>query len=448
MNVITRGIRGALRGPLRSGAILLMLAISIGLILAMLVAHSSVEAKIAEVKASTATQITISPAGISGGIGGGDALTADQAETVANTTHIASVTSVLTDQLGSDDTNLTPSLELGNLGKRQMRFESREGMAMPEGGPSESEMPKPKTSVTGTTNPAAAIENSTLTSGEMIDGTSSDMTALVGKGLAEKNNLSVGSTFTAYGNTITVKGIYSIGNTFIDSGVVMPLATVQALTDQSGAVSSMTATVDSSDNVSSVVSTLKNILKDKADIASQEEQAANSLKPLESISGLALAGVIGASIAGAAIVLLSMIMIVRERRREIGVIKAIGGKNSKVVAQFITEALTLTIIGGIIGIGLGIAVSGPMTQSLVENSQSQQKAESASGGGERITIAKGGFGAVASQLNTNTKAVTASLTPQILATSIGLMLLIAIIGSAVPAWAISRVRPAEVLRTE
>src|SRR6478735_8814521 len=120
MNVITRGMRSALRSPMRSGAIVLILAISIGLILAMLVARTSVNNKIAEVKASTATQITINPAGIMGGMGGGDPLTADQVKTIQNTAHVASVSSVLTDQLGTTDTNLTPSLELGNFGKRMM----------------------------------------------------------------------------------------------------------------------------------------------------------------------------------------------------------------------------------------------------------------------------------------------------------------------------------------
>jgi hypothetical protein len=43
-------MRGALRSPVRSGAIIAMLAISIGLILAMLVARASVNAKISEVK--------------------------------------------------------------------------------------------------------------------------------------------------------------------------------------------------------------------------------------------------------------------------------------------------------------------------------------------------------------------------------------------------------------
>jgi putative ABC transport system permease protein len=281
----------------------------------------------------------------------------------------------------------------------------------------------------------------------MIDGNSSDNIALVGKTLAEKNNLSVGSTFTAYGKTVTVKGIYSTGNAFEDSGIVMPLATLQTLTSQPGAVTNVTATADSSENVASTVTALKTALGDKADITSQQEQAETSLQPLESIASLALAGVIGATIAGAVIILLSMIMIVRERRREIGVIKAIGGTNAKVITQFITEALTLTVIAGVIGLGLGIAVSGPMTQSLVSNSDSSSNQTPNSKGGQR-TVRLEGPRSIGGQLNENLKSVTSTLTPQVFAGSIGIVLLIAIIGSAVPAWAIARIRPAEVLRTE
>ena len=124
MNVISRGVKNALRSPLRSGAIVLMLAISIGLILSMLVARSSVESKISDVKALTATNVSVSPAGVSGFEGGGDPLTADQVKTITSTAHVKSVVSTLTDQLGSTDTNLTASLELGSFGMRQQRFDS------------------------------------------------------------------------------------------------------------------------------------------------------------------------------------------------------------------------------------------------------------------------------------------------------------------------------------
>ena len=447
MNVISRGIKNALRSPLRSGAIVLMLAISIGLILSMLVARSSVNAKIDEVKATSGTNITISPAGVMGFAGGGNPLTSAQLATITGTAHIASTSATLSDQLGTSDTNLTASLQMGSFGARQQRFEDSGSTAISGSSSTTSTRPAPtpRISVTGTTNPNSISTDGSdlkLTSGTTIDGTSSNLVALVGSDLATKNNLAVGSTFTAYSKTITVSGIFNISNRFQDSGIIMPLATVQTLTSQSGAVTSVTAKVDSSSNVAAVVTSLKSSLGDKADIVSQAEQAATSVSSLESIANLALAGVIGATIAGAVIVLLAMVMIVRERRHEIGVIKAIGGTNRKVMTQFVTEALTLTIIGSIVGLTLGVLVSGPMTNSLVSSQNDSSQTTRASGPGGAFI--RGGL----NRISANLTQVTSSITPEIFASAVGITLLIAIIGSAVPAWFIARIRPAEVLRTE
>lgn len=458
MNVVSRGIKNALRSPMRSGAIVLMLAISIGLILSMLVARSSVNAKITEVKSSAGTSVTISPAGVHGFDGGGDPLTAAQITTIKDTAHVSSIVATLSDQLTTSDTSLTPSLELGSFGARQQRSStdstsSTDSNAVTPTGVNSTEAiatrqaPTPKTTVTGTTDQNSASTDGSdlaLSSGSSIDGNSSDLVALVGASLATKNSLKVGSTFTAYGKTITVKGIFKTGNTFADSGLIMPLATVQTLTEQSGAVNSIIAKVDSSDNVSSTVAAFKSSLGDKADITSQVEQAAASVSSLESISSLALAGVVGATIAGSVIVLLAMVMIVRERRREIGVIKAIGGSNVKVIGQFVSEALTLTIIGAIVGLSLGIVVSGPMTSSLVSNQSNTTATQAGPGTGGPGKMFKGGM----SQLSSNITQVTGSLTPQVFAAAVGITLVISIIGSAVPAWFIARIRPGEVLRTE
>ena len=466
MNVVTRGIKNATRSPLKSGAIVLMFAISIALILSMLVARGSVQTKIDEVKANSGTAITISPAGVMGGMGGGDPLTADQIATIAKTANVSSTTSTLTDQMTTDDTNLTSSLELGAFGRRQERTtststdtpatatESTNSTATATEDATRPAM-RPRITVTGTTDFNSVSTNGSalnITSGATINAESSDNVALIGSNLAAKNSLSVGSTFTAYGQTVTVKGIYKTDNTFQDSGIIMPLATVQTLTNQAGAVSSVKATVNSSENVSATVTALETALGDKADITSEAETAAASVSSLEGIASLTLAGVIASAAAGAFIVILMMFLVVRERRREIGIIKAIGGSNAKVIGQFIVEGLSLTIIGAIIGIVFGVLVSGPMTTSLVTNSQnstststSQQGQGSMPGGGQGFGGAvRGGF----SQLNTNVTQVTASLTPQIFFSAIGITLLIALLGSAIPAWLTSRVLPAEVLRTE
>jgi putative ABC transport system permease protein len=52
-----------------------------------------------------------------------------------------------------------------------------------------------------------------------------------------------------------------------------------------------------------------------------------------------------------------MLATVLERTREIGIRRAIGARQADIVRQFLTEAIMISIAGGLIGIGFGFALS-------------------------------------------------------------------------------------------
>jgi putative ABC transport system permease protein len=261
-----------------------------------------------------------------------------------------------------------------------------------------------------------------------------------------------------------VSGIFSSSGTnstrTSDDTVVVALPTEQRLSGQSGDVTSAIATVDSLDNLNTATNEIKQQLGSNADVTSSLTQANNAVQPLNSVKSISVYSLIGAIIAGGIIILLTMVMIVRERTREIGVIKAIGASNLKIAWQFMTEATTLTVVGAVLGVILAAFAANPITHFLVNSSSTSTSTTISAGAGPGGTSFSAGGGAFGGSgqfrsgrgavgfLKSNFGNIHAAVGWDILIYGLLAAIVIAIIGSAAVSFFIAKIRPAEVMRTE
>ena len=467
MTVLGRGVRNTFRNGIRTFSIVVILGLSIAMALAMLLARDAVNTRISSVESSIGNTITISPAGFRGFQGGGEPLTSTELDKVGSTPHVVGLTKSLTDRLASSDTNLQSAIDAGSLGRR---FQENGGNGSdpnePAGGAGfagrggffgggQNGTFTPPVIVLGTTDPttleSAGAGKVALTSGTVFPADSNDNVAVIGSALATKNNLAVGGTFTAYNTTITVSGIYTSGNTFGDATAILPLATLQRLSGQTDAITNAVVQVDSITNLDATEAAIKQTLGTSADVVSQQDTSSQALGPLDNIKSISGFSLGGAVIAGVAIIFLTMLMIVRERRREIAVLKAIGAPNRKVVSQFVWEALTFTGLAAVVGVVGGVVGGNPITRLLVNsNSNSGGQAVGPGGGagqGRRFLGQAGrAFTRFAPARGLNLSNIHASVGWSTLGYGLLAAVIIAIVGSSIPAYLISRVRPAEVLR--
>ncbi|HLN18890.1 MAG TPA: FtsX-like permease family protein, partial [Patescibacteria group bacterium] len=127
------------------------------------------------------------------------------------------------------------------------------------------------------------------------------------------------------------------------------------------------AKVKSADLIPYAIANVKNTLRDRHNIDKPEDDdfsvrdQAQAIEMVKNITNvlryfLLSIGTISLIVGGVGI-MNTMLIVVNQRIREVGLRKAIGAKNRNIMEQFLTESSAISLMGGILGIVLGIIVS-------------------------------------------------------------------------------------------
>lgn len=161
---------------------------------------------------------------------------------------------------------------------------------------------------------------------------------------------------------LKVIGIYASGYVFGDLQLFMPLDTFRKIYVVPSGVSWLFVTVDSADHLPAVEEKIREALWDVADIIAPKSAAAFQSVTTRAIDRIGRAVGLVAIALMVIVIFFVMLIVVRERAREIGTLKAIGASTGSITVQVLTEAIGWSAAGGLLGLTLfhamGSAVAG------------------------------------------------------------------------------------------
>jgi len=152
-----------------------------------------------------------------------------------------------------------------------------------------------------------------------------------------------------------------------DDIVVMPLHTVQRRVVGSKRVSTLLVSMEDGSDSDRVTKSLRELLRERRKVAPIDDdnfsvldtkQIADALSGTTKVMTMLLGAVAAVSLLVGGIGIMNIMLVsVTERTREIGLRLAIGALEREVLAQFLIEAVVLSMLGGIIGIALATLAS-------------------------------------------------------------------------------------------
>lgn len=433
MNFIHRGLKNIYRKKARTLVIILVLALSISIFVTMAAIDESVGKKLVDVQSSVGTQLELRPAGVYG----------------------------LSHSRSSNDEGAYLSDEIINKVQNLEHVVSAKGYLSTMGDFAEEHV-----MVIGV-EPNAKLAIFGGTTGRIISGDSlnsydnNDLVVLVGKGYTEKHDVKIGDTVKLKDTDVKVVGIFTSDTSYGDHGIITPLGAMQDIFNFTGQVSSVFVDVGSIKNVDSVTQQIKEATaNDEVDIIDKDKDSREpviaSLGNIQTTSGI---GATLALIIGSIIVFFTMLLVTRERKKEIGTLKAIGASNGDIIKQFIVETTTIAIVAAVIGLVL-VSVGGSAVASAIfaqSDTASQMvteggfssygemmQAHHSGGGGSRT--GEGYMGS--SDISNMSSPITFNFSLNSILYAFGIAILLSLVGMLYPAIWILKMNPAEALKYE
>ena len=240
---------------------------------------------------------------------------------------------------------------------------------------------------------------SEITDGVGITSDTADNSAVISSDLADANDLSVGDTFTVTTTvddtetsyTLTVVGIYENSSTATtaqmmsnaskpQNNIYTNLTTADTMKGETDTLDSAVYTLSNPEDMDNFVDEVESeIDTDSYSVTSSDEIYEQMLSPLNNISSIAQNIVILVAIAGAVILTLIVILSIRERRYEIGVLMSLGENRIKIIGQFFMELFMVTVVSLIIASFAGNFVGNVLGNQLLSSSTSTEQTTQNSG---------------------------------------------------------------------
>jgi len=192
--------------------------------------------------------------------------------------------------------------------------------------------------------------------------------ALVGKSLLPlQPDLAVGHSFElAAGRPVTVVGVFEAGGSVLESEVWVDLDAARSAVGQEGKLSSVTARLDQEGSLDAFALPLTQDKQTGLDVARESAYYTKISGGMASV--ISALGVVEAVIFSLGAICATMIVFygaVAQRRREVGVLRALGFGRAAILAAFLSESVALALAGG--GIGVGLALLTPLLDFTTVN---------------------------------------------------------------------------------